>query len=277
MSDPTKRTWDGSGFEHGDEGFLHSDEQQATPKRLVVPPPSTPPPPPQQQPKSAFRIVLLSMLLIVATLGGVIVWRTFFDLDPNSMTEPEVVEHQQSQQEQPLVDSGVVVREEADASQAVAKDSIAAASLASSTEQSQGETPRNETKARTEYQPRASAAPTAPRAQTPSPSAEAPDAAKRRRSSAVQTADLPMMPITPAPKGDPVYVVQVVSSPDRDDAEEWVSLLRTRNIIDASIVEYRKRNTIWYRVRFGRFSTRQAAERAAMKVGVAQPWIARLQ
>lgn len=85
------------------------------------------------------------------------------------------------------------------------------------------------------------------------------------------------MAITPAPKGTPVYVVQVFASPAREDAEEWMQILRSRNVRDGFISEQRIKGETWYRVRFGQYSKRQDAEHAALKVGVEQPWIARIK
>lgn len=71
------------------------------------------------------------------------------------------------------------------------------------------------------------------------------------------------------------YVVQVFSSPSRDDAAEWLEVLRKRNISDGYITEQKIRGDSWYRVRFGSFTTRAAAETEATRYGFRQPWIAR--
>lgn len=73
------------------------------------------------------------------------------------------------------------------------------------------------------------------------------------------------------------WVVQVFSSPSRDDAAEWLQSLQRRSISDGYIVEHDVRGTTWYRVRFGQFATREEAETAAMEAGVQQPWIARIR
>jgi cell division septation protein DedD len=76
---------------------------------------------------------------------------------------------------------------------------------------------------------------------------------------------------------EPMYVVQVFSSPSRDDAEEWAEQLRNKNVSEVYIAEQPIKGQMWYRVRFGRFTRREEAEFAALKVGVAQPWIARIR
>lgn len=76
---------------------------------------------------------------------------------------------------------------------------------------------------------------------------------------------------------EPMYVVQVFSSPSRDDADEWVQILRTKNVGDVYVAEQPIKGQMWYRVRFGQFARREDAEFAAMKIGVSQPWIARIR
>ncbi|HCN05459.1 MAG TPA: hypothetical protein DIS79_07545 [Bacteroidetes bacterium] len=73
------------------------------------------------------------------------------------------------------------------------------------------------------------------------------------------------------------WVVQVFSSPSRDDAAEWLQTLQRKSVSDGYIVEHDVRGTTWYRVRFGQFATREEAETAAMEAGVQQPWIARIR
>lgn len=86
------------------------------------------------------------------------------------------------------------------------------------------------------------------------------------------------MTTRPAPTtNEPMYVVQVFSSPSRDDADEWVQILRNKNITDVYVAEQPIKGQMWYRVRFGQYARREDAEFAAVKVGVAQPWIARIR
>lgn len=74
-----------------------------------------------------------------------------------------------------------------------------------------------------------------------------------------------------------MWVVQVFSSPSRDDADEWLQTLREKRVQDGYIVEQQLRGQPWYRVRFGQFSTKEAAEAAAVNLGFRQPWIARIR
>lgn len=85
---------------------------------------------------------------------------------------------------------------------------------------------------------------------------------------------------TPPPtqsRGKEMYVVQVFSSPDRDDAQEQLELLRKKNISDGFVVEQKIRGQHWYRVRFGQYSSRDDAEEAAILNGFRSPWIARVR
>ncbi|MES2764840.1 MAG: SPOR domain-containing protein [Bacteroidota bacterium] len=74
-----------------------------------------------------------------------------------------------------------------------------------------------------------------------------------------------------------LYVVQVYSSPSRDDAEEWIGKLRERNAGNAIVTSQKIRGQEWYRVRFGSYSTRSEAESAALKFGFAQSWIVQVR
>lgn len=81
----------------------------------------------------------------------------------------------------------------------------------------------------------------------------------------------------PPSGGDPLFVVQVYSSPSREDADEYLQMLQTKNVSDGYITEQKIKGQAWYRVRFGEYGRREDAELAAQKIGVAQPWIARIR
>lgn len=74
-----------------------------------------------------------------------------------------------------------------------------------------------------------------------------------------------------------IYTVQVYSSPSVEDAEEWVKLLAQKSINGAYISPQKIRDQIWYRVRFGKFSTRDEARSAASKYGFTQSWVDRIK
>lgn len=88
--------------------------------------------------------------------------------------------------------------------------------------------------------------------------------------------EVPVLPNT-AQKGVSEYVVQVFSSPSKDDAIEWLQLLRDRNVSGGYIAEQKIKGESWFRVRFGSFPSRNAAEDEAMRLGFRQPWVARIR
>ena len=73
------------------------------------------------------------------------------------------------------------------------------------------------------------------------------------------------------------WVVQVHSSPSIDDADEWLQQLQSRNIADGRIEPVTQKGAVWYRVRFGRFATRQEAEQAALERGYRNAWVDRVR
>lgn len=73
------------------------------------------------------------------------------------------------------------------------------------------------------------------------------------------------------------FAVQIYSSPSKEDAERWLEKLRAKNINDAYITEQKIRDVMWYRVRFGKYETREEARAAALRFGFAQTWIDRVR
>jgi len=74
-----------------------------------------------------------------------------------------------------------------------------------------------------------------------------------------------------------IFTVQVYSSPSKDDANERLDRLKSRNATNISMSEQLIRGTKWYRVRFGSFHSREEAESAAKQLGFAQCWIDRVR
>lgn len=73
------------------------------------------------------------------------------------------------------------------------------------------------------------------------------------------------------------YVVQVYSSPSKEDAESWLKKLEAKNVINVFISTQKIRDIEWYRVRFGSFNSEDEARRAAQQLGFAQSWIDRVR
>ncbi|OGU13467.1 MAG: hypothetical protein A2X61_00580 [Ignavibacteria bacterium GWB2_35_12] len=69
-----------------------------------------------------------------------------------------------------------------------------------------------------------------------------------------------------------VFAVQVYTTPSKDDAEDWMKILKRKNI-NGFISTQKMRDKIWYRVRFGFYNTREEARAAAEKLGFDQVWI----
>jgi septal ring-binding cell division protein DamX len=93
----------------------------------------------------------------------------------------------------------------------------------------------------------------------------------------------PVKLVKPLPKEtvkqtpDELYTIQIYSSPNLEDAQEWLADLKSKNVNGASISEQKIRDKTWYRVRFGAYKTRQEASDAATKLGYAQSWVDRVK
>ncbi len=92
----------------------------------------------------------------------------------------------------------------------------------------------------------------------------------------------PRMVAKPIVKSAPIssraqYTVQVYSSPSRDDAEEWMKKLSKKNIGASSLSMQQVRGTTYYRVRFGSYDTKAAADSAAISSGFASSWVDRVK
>jgi septal ring-binding cell division protein DamX len=74
-----------------------------------------------------------------------------------------------------------------------------------------------------------------------------------------------------------VFVVQVFSSTNKDDALEWQNRLMSDNIQGVYVAEQTIRDERWYRVRFGNYPTLREAQNQAARFGYPTAWIARLR
>ncbi|MBU3678700.1 MAG: hypothetical protein FGM32_03725 [Candidatus Kapabacteria bacterium] len=77
--------------------------------------------------------------------------------------------------------------------------------------------------------------------------------------------------------GDAQWVIQVHSSQSVDDADEWLQQLQSRNVGDGRIEPVTRQGKVWYRVRFGRYASREEAEQAALQLGYRNAWIDRVR
>lgn len=83
------------------------------------------------------------------------------------------------------------------------------------------------------------------------------------------------IPITKFEKS--IYTIEVYASPSLDDANEWLNLLRKKNIFDGFIKTQKIRDVTWYRVRFGYYDTREDALKVARDLGLSQVWVDRVR
>lgn len=74
-----------------------------------------------------------------------------------------------------------------------------------------------------------------------------------------------------------VYTVQVYSTPSKDDAEEWLERLRTKQVQGGFVSNQIVRGQTWYRVRFGAYPSREEAESAARSNGFSRSWVDRIK
>lgn len=79
-----------------------------------------------------------------------------------------------------------------------------------------------------------------------------------------------------APK-DQEFTVEIYSTPSEDDAQMWLKKLKSRNVENIKITEHKLRDKTIYKVRFGKFSSREDAKTEALKLGYPQTWIDRVK
>lgn len=76
---------------------------------------------------------------------------------------------------------------------------------------------------------------------------------------------------------DRIYVVEVFSTPIKEEAEKWLLRLHTEKIYDGVIRTQKIRDEIWYKVRFGNFSNYEDAKLAILKNGIKNASIDRIK
>lgn len=73
------------------------------------------------------------------------------------------------------------------------------------------------------------------------------------------------------------FTVQIYSSPSLEDAESWLGQLKAKQLPNAMITEQQVKGRTWYRVRYGKFETKEAARSSALELGYSQSWIDRVK
>jgi len=109
----------------------------------------------------------------------------------------------------------------------------------------------------------------------PRPAESAPQVAKReapaemRAKPDTRTALKPSPPSTPKPApaagGKPRYTIQLASYPEKGLAEEEVKNMKKQGYA-AFVVAFKQGTSTWYRVRLGRFSNRDSAEKLLQEI-----------
>lgn len=295
---PNDPTWNDTGFDDGDGGFMPSlspdnnpnDQQSENDRR-----------------RRGFAWLLILTVLAGMMVGGVAYWwfvlripsevEAFVTVAPSQspVSQPTAPSPLPQPERPPVVDTPMIVQQERDIARIeatddqtrqVAKPRSGAPQFSAPSTDDLKRPARSANGANTlpVAQDNSEANPTS--MQTPKPAlapsedsksdlkskplhAHKPESTLAPRSSGIER--------NPAPVGGALYVVQVHSTPSRDDAEDCLETLREKNIRDAFVVAQEIKGQTWYRVRFGAFAKREAAEEAAISLGIAQPWIARIR
>lgn len=286
-------TWDDSGFDEPStpSGFLSSD---ASGRRRIQPDVTATPEIPRTAPRRSLLawVGILALLVLVIGIGGsVLYWLT----RPSAMdvafkapageeipaTEPEQVHEDLGGVDSAVVDSAATVTTTQTEHDAVAlaalygdrQASASASTSAASSAQTSTETAASVSKPKTSKDAQGSPALDVSKRKSPAP---APPSSSKLSETPVVKSAKPATAQT-ASKQEAQFVVQVFSSPSRADADEWLQRLRSQSVQDPYVTEQQIKGETWYRVRFGSFSSRTAAETEALRLGFRQPWIARIR
>lgn len=155
----------------------------------------------------------------------------------------------------------------------------AAATKSPSRDVASAAVPRNERQPEPAPEPAAKPAPKAPvEPVKPSPKKDMAKTQQPSQNTAPAPRTNPQLKTTRGNNsGDAQWVIQVHSSPSVDDADEWLQQLQSRNVGDGRIEPVTQQGKVWYRVRFGRYATREEAEQAALQLGYRNAWIDRVR
>lgn len=76
---------------------------------------------------------------------------------------------------------------------------------------------------------------------------------------------------------DKLYVIEVFSTPIKEEAEKWLLNLHNQKIFDGVIRTQKIRDEIWYKVRFGSFTSYEEAMKVVLKSGMKNARIDRIK
>ncbi|MFN4986303.1 MAG: SPOR domain-containing protein [Ignavibacteria bacterium] len=254
--------WSDDGFDSLNDGFLPRKPVQAEPVSSYQAPVPPPPTPPSRRNDAPKRAVLFLLLFFITVVGLLITWVA---KGPDSGTgdpaeqvvvkpsiEPDPVENKTDTAAQ----SGAAQRNESlDTARRQTSD---VASVSPKTKAQKPATDSvvvddvavaKEPKRQPELADKVDVKPKPEKSQQPS---------TRSSANALQE-----------------WCVQVFASTNADDADEWNDRLRTKNVYDSRIEIVDRQGQTWYRVRFGRFASRQEAEQSALGMGFRNAWVNR--
>lgn len=249
--------WSDDGFDSLDDGFMPRQTKAAEPvsafQRPVPPPPAAAP----SRTSSPRRAVIFLLLFFITAIGLVITWVSRGPEDVRTAVKPKVTTGSQrpQQQQEPSTESVKQPQPEPEEIVAEPKRQLAKPEPKTAID-SKAEKPREI----------AEATKPAVRAPEPAKVAPAPKETARRQ-------DAPMTRTSSSTNQE--WCVQVFASTNPDDADEWNNRLKSKNIDDSRIEMVDRQGQLWYRVRFGRFSTKQEAELIAQQMGFRNAWVNR--
>lgn len=250
--------WSDDGFDSLDDGFMPRQTKAAEPvsafQRPVPPPPAAAP----SRTSSPRRAVIFLLLFFITAIGLVITWVSRGPEDVGPKVQPNVTTESQQpeqpeQQQEPSTEPVNQPQPEPEEIAPEPKRQLAKQEPPTAVD-SKPDKPREIAEA------------TKPAVRVPEPAKAAPKETTRRQ-------DAPMTRTSPNTKQE--WCVQVFASTNPDDADEWNNRLKSKNIDDSRIEMVDRQGQLWYRVRFGRFSTKQEAEQIAQQMGFRNAWVNR--
>lgn len=254
--------WSDDGFDSLNDGFLPRKPVQADPvsnHQAPVPPPPTPP---SRRSNSPRRAVLFLLLFFVTVVGLLITWVAKGPDSSTAGSKDQVVVKPSRPLEPVEMETDTLVQ------------------TGTSQQYERVDTARTTASAATSVSPKSKTAKPEPSPDVVNDVATVKE--PERQPEAADKVDMkPKQEKSQQPStrstanGVQEWCVQVFASTNADDADEWNDRLRMKNVYDSRIEIVDRQGQTWYRVRFGRFSSRQEAEQSALSMGFRNAWVNR--
>lgn len=249
--------WSNDGFDSLDDGFMPRQTKAAEPVSAFQRPVPPPPAASSSKTSSPRRAVIFLLLFFITAIGLVITWVARGPESKEPKMTPKVTTETQQPERQPEQPNGPVNQSQPEPEEIVEapqRQSVKpAAPIAAEPKPAK---PRNV----------AEVAKPATRASEPVKADPAQKELARRQ-------DVPSTRTSSNTEQE--WCVQVFASTNPDDADEWNNRLKAKNIDDSRIEMVDRQGQLWYRVRFGRYSTKQEAEQIAQSMGFRNAWVNR--